>query len=94
VKPFQWDEQKNEWLKKIRGVSFEDVVTASTEGKIVETMDHPNQKRYPNQQVLIIIINEYIHMVPFVEDEEKYFLKTIIPSRKMMKKYMTGGEKK
>jgi hypothetical protein len=30
--------------------------------------------------------------VPFVEDEERIFLKTIIPSRKMTKIYL-GGEK-
>jgi hypothetical protein len=37
-------------------------------------------------------INDYVYYVPFIEDNEKIFLKTIIPSRKYTKKYL-GGKK-
>ena len=38
--------------------------------------------------MFVIVWNEYVYIVPFVEDEEKYFLKTIIPSRKATKEYL------
>jgi hypothetical protein len=31
---------------------------------------------------------EYVYLVPFVEDEQTVFLKTIIPSRKATKQYL------
>lgn len=88
MKYIEWDEEKNKKLKEERGISFEDVFVLVEGGKVVEVIDHPNQKRYPDQKIFIIIINEYAYMVPFIEDEKKYFLKTIIPSRKMTKKYI------
>lgn len=93
MKYFDWDKEKNRKLKKERGISFEEVYALIQKEKILEVVDHPNQKRYPNQKIFIVIIDEYAYMVPFVEDEKKYFLKTIIPSRKMTKNYLKkGGE--
>jgi len=93
MKYIDWDEEKNKKLKEERGISFEEVLVLIQEEKILEIIDHPNQNRYPNQQIFIVIIDEYAYLVPFVEDKEKYFLKTIIPSRKMTKKYFKkGGE--
>ena len=56
-------------------------------GDILETIDHPNQQRYPGQQIHVIAIEDYVYLVPFIESEEEVFLKTIIPSRKATKKY-------
>ena len=56
-------------------------------GDIPDTVDHPNQKRYPNQQIYIVTIEDYVYLVPFVETDEEVFLKTIIPSRKATKRY-------
>ena len=87
---FKWNVEKNEILAKERGITFEEVVERIESGvKVVET-DHPNKKKYPNQKILIIDINGYAYMVPFVKDEQEYFLKTIIPSRKATKKYLGG----
>lgn len=61
--------------------------------KLLATLDHPNQKRYPGQQIYIVNINNYAYVVPFVEDEEKRFLKTIFPSRKMTEQYVKKEEK-
>lgn len=91
MKSLDWDEDKNAWLKKERGISFEEILVLVQEEKVLEVIDHPNQKRYPNQQIFIVIIDGYVYMVPFVEEEEKYFLKTIIPSRKMTRKYLKKG---
>ncbi len=88
MKYFDWDRDKNERLKKEREIGFEDIVNAIENGQLLETLDHPNQKRYPNQKMYIININDYVYVVPFVEDEEKRFLKTIFPSRKMTEKYI------
>ena len=51
---------------------------------------HPNQEKYPSQQIVIIELNNYVYLVPFVQDGNEVFLKTIIPNRKMKKKYLGG----
>lgn len=94
MKYVDWDEEKNRKLEEERGVSFNEILVLIQEEKILEVIDHPNQKRYPEQKMFIVIIDEYAYMVPFIEDKEKYFLKTIIPSRKMTKKYVKKGDKK
>ena len=91
MKYVDWGDEKNEKLKSKRGVSFEDVITAMEEGKVLATINHPNQSKYPNQKVFIINLNEYCYTVPFIETGEKIFLKTIIPDRKATKKYLKKG---
>ena len=87
AKYFDWDKTKNEWLKKHRSVCFEDIVPI-VEGKDqIATVPHPNQKHYPKQRVYVISLKDYVYLVPFVEDDEKIFLKTIYPSRKASKLY-------
>lgn len=90
MKYFDWNKSKNKWLKEERGISFEDVIKALNEGKELDRVDHPNKKHYPNQREIIVNIDNYAYIIPFVEDEEKIFLKTIIPSRKATKKYLGG----
>lgn len=82
MKYFDWDKEKNEWLKEERDICFEDVLQALDERKELDRIVHPNQK------ILIVNIKNYAYIVPFVEDEEKVFFKTIIPSRKMTKRYL------
>lgn len=89
---FDWNEEKNAKLKETRKVSFEDVVTAISEARILDVIEHPNKKRYPNQKIYIIEIESYVYFVPFVVKQDIHFLKTVIPSRKMTKKYLKGGE--
>ncbi len=92
MKPMTWNAEKNALLKAERGVSFEDVVFHIMAGDILDTLDHPNQERYPGQQVHVIVIEEYVYLVPFVESDEEVFLKTIIPSRKATKSYLGEGK--
>jgi uncharacterized DUF497 family protein len=87
MKPIAWSAAKNELLKAKRGISFEDVVFHIQAGDIIETYDHPNQERYPGQQIHAIAIEDYVYLVPFVESEDQVFLKTIIPSRKATKRH-------
>ena len=95
VKYYDWNKEKNELLKIERDISFEEVVIAIESGELLDTVRHPNPKKYPKQKIFVVSINNYVYLVPFVEDEEKIFLKTIIPSRKATQKYLTkGGDKK
>ena len=82
-----WDVEKNEKLKRERGISFEEVIEVLLGDGLVKTERNPNRKKYPFQYMHIIELDQYAYLVPFVEDKEKYFFKTIIPSRKATKKY-------
>ena len=92
MKYYDWNDDKNEMLKKLRGVSFEQVVLAIVSGDLVDRVKHPNPERYPNQRVFLVKIEDYIYSVPYVEDDDKIFLKTIIPNSKATKKHL-GGKK-
>jgi uncharacterized DUF497 family protein len=88
VKYFDWNNEKNEELIKDRGLSFEEVVFSIMHDGLLDVIEHPNKSKYPNQNIFIVNIDEYVFLVPFVEDDEVIFLKTIVPSRKMTKKYL------
>lgn len=88
MKPFRWNHGKNEELKIERGISFEEIVLAIEAGGIVDVVRHPNSSKYPNQLVFIVAFSGYAHMVPFVEEPDYYFLKTVIPSRKATRDYL------
>jgi uncharacterized DUF497 family protein len=86
-KKIEWNEEKNEWLKQSRQVCFEEVEKAINDDRVLDIVLHHNQKKYAHQKILIVKIHDYVHYVPFVEDDEKYFLKSIIPSRKHHRNY-------
>lgn len=88
MKLIEWNNEKNEILKNERNSSFETISEKILSRDIIDIFKHPNQTKYPNQKVFIIEVNHYIYYVPFVEDEDRIFLKTIIPSRKATKKYL------
>jgi uncharacterized DUF497 family protein len=90
VKPYDWDEQKNARLKKEREVSFESVVDAINQDYLHDTLEHPNKTNFGNQKIYFVEINDYMYLVPFIEDKDKIFLKTIIPSRKATRRYLKG----
>jgi len=87
---YKWNHDKNERLKAERSLSFEQVILHIEHGDLIDVIEHPNQSKYPNQQILIVKIKNYAYLVPFVEDEEGKFLKTIIPSRKATREYLGG----
>ncbi|MEC9365190.1 BrnT family toxin [Sinimarinibacterium flocculans] len=88
MKRYEWSPEKNEWLKRERGVGFEDVVFHIEAGDEVDLFEHPNQRRYPGQKISVVLIEGYAYLVPFVESKDAIFLKTIIPSRKATKQYL------
>jgi uncharacterized DUF497 family protein len=83
----KWNEDKNSILKSQRGFSFNDVLKQIKEHGIVDHYKHPNSKKYPNQYIYVIALGGYMHYVPYVHDGDDIFLKNIIPSRKLHKKY-------
>ena len=88
MKVFRWDNEKNEWLKKNRGVSFEQVLILMEREDVLETIEDPNQNKYPGQKIATVRIDDYAYLVPYVQESNEIFLKTIIPSRKATNKYM------
>jgi uncharacterized DUF497 family protein len=88
MKTYAWNSEKNNLLKESRGISFEEIVLNIQLGNEVDVFEHPNQDRYPGQKISVVLIENYAYLVPFVENEDELFLKTIIPSRKATKQYV------
>ena len=88
MKPFRWNHDKNEALKIERSISFEEIVLAIEADGLLDELRHPNTDKYPNQFVLVVALDDYAYLVPYVEEDECYFLKTIIPSRKATRDYL------
>ena len=78
---FHWSEEKNLLLKKTRNLYFEDVVVAIEGGDLIEVVPN-SSKNHQEQSCFIVKINNYAHIVPYIENENGIFLKTIYPSRK------------
>lgn len=93
MKLFRWSSEKNAALKAERGLSFEGITVAVESGGLLDILDHPNKGRYPNQRVLVVTFDNYVYLVPFVEEADHYFLKTIIPSRKATREYLNQGDR-
>lgn len=91
MKPFRWAAEKNEVLKSGRGVSFESIVVAIESDGLLDVLEHPNKSKYPNQKILVVGFDGYVYLVPFVEEADHFFLKTVIPSRKATRDYLKQG---
>jgi len=93
MKYFSWDSEKNEKVKSERNISFEEIVYYIDKGQVLDILEDPNKKTYPNQFIYVIPVKDYVYLVPFVERENEIFLKTIIPSRKATEQYLKGDDK-
>lgn len=88
MKYFTWDAAKNEKLKAERGIGFEEIVFLIERGDVLDIVRHPQESRYPNQRMFVVRREDYAYVVPFVEEKDYFFLKTIIPSRKATREYL------
>jgi uncharacterized DUF497 family protein len=88
VSDFDWNDEKNGFLKNARGVSFEEVVFHIQNGDVLDVIKHPNAARYPKQHIIVLNMEGYVYLVPYVKERGVRFLKTIIPSRKATKEYL------
>ena len=78
----RWSPAKNDVLQRERGIGFERIVVAIDAGGLLDIVAQPNPEKYPRQRILIVACDGYACLVPFVEEEEHFLLKTVIPSRK------------
>ena len=88
-KPIRWNPEKNLELMHERGISFEEILSSIEQGGLLAILDHPNQRKYPNQRIWVVRVRAYAHLVPLVESEEEIFLKTIMPSRKATRQFLS-----
>ena len=92
MKPFRWNPEKGDRLKADWGITFEAMVVAIESGGLLDMLAHPNAAKYPRQQILVVSHDGYAYLVPYVEEEDYFFLKTIIPSRKATRDYLNQGD--
>lgn len=85
---FDWNDEKNLFLERTRGIGFEDVVFHIHHGDVLDVIRHPNKERYPNQNIIILNVEGYLYQVTYVKEKAIRFLKTIIPSRKATRGYL------
>ena len=88
MKHIEWHNETNALLKKERDVAFEDVIFAIDNDQLIDVVEYHNKDKYNHQRVFVVEIEGDVYLVPYVEDDENIFLKTIIPSRKATKKYL------
>ena len=88
----RWSAEKSLSLKAERGVSFEEVLSAISQGGLICVMDHPNRTKYAHQRMLVVRIREYAYLVPCVESDSEIFLKSIMPSRKATRQFLSGDK--
>lgn len=93
MKEFRFDNNKNELLKAERDISFEEILIAIDNGKLIDILEHRNKKKYKNQKIFVVEVQKYAYLVPFVENDTEIFLKTIIPSRKATRIYLINKKK-
>ena len=90
MKPFRWSVEKNALLQQERGLSFEQITVAVESGGLLDIVAHPNAERYPRQRIMVVVIDDYAYLVPYVEEEDHLFLKTTIPSRKATRDFIAA----
>jgi hypothetical protein len=87
VKLFGWNSEKDSRLRDERGVGFQDVLLETSEGRVLDVIDSTINEKCQPQRAFVRKIDGSAHYVPSVETDEEIYLKTIIPSRKLNKKY-------
>lgn len=85
---YEFDAEKNVLLKEQRGISFEEIIYYINKGYLLDVIQHHNKEKYSGQKFYVVDVEGYVHLVPFVKQNNKIFLKTIFPSRKYTKQYL------
>ena len=86
----RWSAEKSLSLKAERGVSFEEALSAISQGGLLRVMDHPNRAKYGHQKMLVVRISDYAYLIPYIESKNEIFLKSIVPSRKATRDFLSG----
>ncbi len=89
---YDFDPEKNAWLIRERGISFDQIIALIDAGKLIRVLEHPDQEKYPGQLLYEVDVDGYVHIVPVVrQDDRTLFLKTIYPSRKANRQRVKGA---
>ena len=83
MKDLRWNLLKSERLKRTRGASFEELI----QSRLIAAKGHPKKL---HQNMLLFEHRGYVWVVPYVENGDEVFLKTLYPSRKYTKLYKRG----
>ena len=83
---YDWNNAKNEQLKKKRGISFEQITTQIETGFLLDIVEHPDQEKYVNQRIYIVEYESYAYLVPFVQTENRIFFENDLSQQKSDKK--------
>ena len=87
TKTYDWNNEKNEKLLAERGLSFENIVAVIEQYGVLDDIENPSAN-FPQQRALVVAIDSYAIIVPYVTDGETRFLKTAFPSRRATKTYL------
>ena len=87
---YAFDPNKNAWLIRQRGISFEQIIALIEGGKLIQVLEHSDKERYPDQLLYEVDVDGYVYVVPVVREGQTLFLKTIYPSRKATRKRSKG----
>lgn len=88
---FNWNDEKNRYLKEKRNITFEEIVVAIENGNILDVLENPSSK-YRNQIIIIVEHENYAYAVPAIRQNDEFFLKTIFPSRKYTSLYLRNED--
>ncbi|HPA57432.1 MAG TPA: CopG family antitoxin [bacterium] len=76
----RFDVEKDLRLQNERGISFEMIIEAISEGKVLDDIAHPKRE---NQRVMLVEVSGDVYFVPYVlEKDGNIFLKTAFINRK------------
>lgn len=81
---FDFNEEKNVLLFERRGITFYQIIEGIAANGVLLDIQHPNKGKFPNQRMFVVEYNNYTYCVPYVKNNNIYFLKTIFPNRKFL----------
>lgn len=86
MKRIVWDKEKAKLIEANydRKITFERCAIAIENGDILDDRGNPARD---GQRILILDIDGYAYVVPYVEDNKAIYLKTVFPSRKYTKEF-------
>ena len=89
---YRFDEEKDALLRATRGIGFAEIIALMEGGHLLAVVAHPNQTRYPGQEIALVDVDGYVYRVPFEPEEgPTWFLRTIYKSRQATRDHRKKG---
>jgi hypothetical protein len=88
---YRFDPRKDALLRATRGRGFVEIIALIEAGHLLDVVAHPNQMRYPGQEIALVDVEGYVYQVPFLQvDPTTRDLRTIYASRKATRDHRKG----